>query len=60
MLLAILMACWRWLTAPARGMRSPSIGHAPVEPAVPRAAPQRRRGSSFFALIHAPWPRLLI
>jgi hypothetical protein len=60
MLLAILMICWRWLKAPARGMASPSAGHAPAGPAVLALAPQRRRGSPFFALIHAPRPRLLI
>jgi hypothetical protein len=60
MLLAILMTCWRWLTAPARGMASLPAGHPPVDPAVLRLAPQRRGGSPFFALIHAPRPRLLI
>jgi hypothetical protein len=60
MLMAILMICWRWLTAPARGMASPPAGHPPAEPAALRMAPQRRRGSPFSALIHAPRPRLLI
>jgi len=59
MLMAILMACWRWLTAPARTWASPPPRDPRAGGAAISLAPQRRRGSPFFALLHAPLPRLL-
>jgi len=59
-LLAILMACWRWLTAPAEGLASPPVRVARAAHAATSAAPQcRRYGGAFFAPIQTPLPRLL-
>jgi len=58
--MAMLLACWRWLTAPADGLASPQARHPRARYAAIPAAPQRRlRGDPFFATLHAPLPRLL-
>ena len=58
-LMAILMACWRWLTAPAEGMALPQARASRALHATALVAPRDRRyGNPSLAPIHAPLPRL--
>src|SRR5688572_17853131 len=58
-LMAILMACWRWLTAPAEGVASPPV-RAPraLHATVLVASRGSRSGTPSLAPLHAPLPRL--
>ena len=60
MLMAIFMACWRWLTASADGVTAPPARAPRALHATPSVAPRvRHAGAPLLAPIHAPLPRLL-
>ena len=57
MLLAIILACWRWLTSPLQAAASPPA--FPLTRPAPAALPAARPRFVLLATIHVPWPRLL-
>ena len=54
-LLAFILACWRWLTSPPTAMAlAPAF---PLKPLAIAALPAARPRFVLLAPIHVPWPR---
>jgi hypothetical protein len=56
-LLAIILACWRWLMSPLQAAASPPA--LPLTRPAIAALPAARPRFVLLATIHVPWPRLL-
>jgi hypothetical protein len=57
-LLAIFLACWRWLTSPLQAAAS-SLAAIPLNRPAPAAVRAVRPRFTLLATIHVPWLRLL-
>jgi hypothetical protein len=55
--MAILLACWQWLTSPLQA--AASLPAYPLTRPLFAAIPAARPRFVLLASIHVPWPRLL-